>query len=139
MPSLICVEKMSPDTTSSPIHFKKSTRSTTYPTAHYESTPIPDFLDLASNYYQSHQAQCFKNDPASTPIMTIIHKVARRIEIIWYNNHPFTPHPSFLHCMQTILESEQSMIPILTVSRIIIKADTLVTQLFLLLYSLYLI
>ena len=43
--------------------------------------------------------------------MTIIYKVARRLEIIWYNSHPFTP-PSFLHCMQTILESKQSMIPI---------------------------
>ena len=54
MPPLIREDQLSSDTPSSPIHFKKSTRSTTHPTAYYESTPILDFIDQASKYYQSH-------------------------------------------------------------------------------------
>ena len=128
MPPLIREDQLSPDNPSSPIHIKKSTKCATHSTAYYESTPIPDFLDQAGKYYQSHQAQCFKNNPTSTPIMTIIYKVARRLEIIWYNSHPFTP-PSFLHCMQTILESEQSMIPIrLDAIRRLIPVHTVVTE-----------
>ena len=60
--------------------------------------------------------------------MTVIHKIAHRIEIMWYNNHPLTP-PSFLHCMQTIRESEQSMIPIrLEAIRRLLPVHTVVTE-----------
>ena len=68
MPPLIREDQLSPDNPSSPIHIKKSTKCATHSTAYYESTPIPNFLDQADKYYQSHQAQCFKNDyTISTP------------------------------------------------------------------------
>ena len=54
MPPLIRKDQMSPDNPSSQIHFKKSVKCATHPTAYYESTPIPDFIDQASKYYQSH-------------------------------------------------------------------------------------
>ena len=95
---------------------------------HNTGEPVPDFLTLAGRYYIFHQDQCFKNELPSTPIMTVIHKIARRIEIIWYNNHPFTPL-SVLRCMQTILESERSMIPIrLEAIRRLVAVHTVVSE-----------
>ena len=72
---------------------------------------IPDFHAQAINYYLTHQDLCFQDVLPGTPMLLTLQNTARRLEITWFINHPHTP-PTFIHCLQTVVENKRLMVAI---------------------------